>query len=184
MRRIVVGMTIVCAVLGVVGCKQGEQKQQPMNYSGAPMQPAMPSPMRINELQDAAKMAPNNSQAWVSLGDSLMDSKRFGEAVEAYQKGLAIDPKNVNARVDMGTCYRGVGQFEKAIEEYRKAIKQEPNHPNAHRNLGVVLSFDMKNTKEGLKEFQKYVEIAPNSPEAESVRQTIQELKAAEKAGK
>jgi tetratricopeptide (TPR) repeat protein len=146
--------------------------------------PAVISPMQIDQLQQTAKAAPKNSQAWVSLGDALMDSRRFGEAIEAYQKGLALDPKNVNARVDLGTCYRGIGKFDKAVEEYRKALAIQPNHSNGHRNLGVVLSYDLHDTAQGVKEFKKYLELAPNAPDADAVRQSIRELSAGSPAGK
>jgi tetratricopeptide (TPR) repeat protein len=184
MRKIVVVFIMAVVVaLGAFGCKKPEQKQKPVEYTGAPM-PAVISPMQIDQLQQAAKAAPKNSQAWVSLGDALMDSRRFGEAIEAYQKGLALDPKNVNARVDMGTCYRGIGKFDKAVEEYRKALAIQPNHPNGHRNLAVVLSYDLHDTAQGVKEFKKYLELAPNAPDADAVRQSIRELSAGSQAGK
>jgi tetratricopeptide (TPR) repeat protein len=105
-----------------------------------------------------------------------MDSRRFSEAINAYEKSLALDPKNVNVRVDMGTCYRGVGKFDKAVEEYRKALKINPNFPNGHRNLGVVLAMDLHNKEEGIKEFKKYLELVPDAPDAATIRHTIEEL--------
>ena len=159
--------------------QQKEQKQQttPLAAPGV-------SPLQIEQLQAATRVSPKNAQAWISLGDALMDSRRFGEAVDAYQKGLELDPKNVNARVDMGTSYRGIGQFDKAVDEYRKAIKTDPSFPNAHRNLAVVLSFDLHDTAQGIKEFNKYIEIAPNAPDIEAVRQTVRELTAGKTTGK
>ncbi|HEY6010320.1 MAG TPA: tetratricopeptide repeat protein [Nitrospirota bacterium] len=175
MRKTIFVIAALVVALGAAGCNKPEQKQKPVEYSGAPI-PAMPSPMQIDQLQQAAKAAPKNPQAWISLGDVLMDSRRYGEAIEAYQKGLELDPKNVNARVDMGTCYRGIGKFDKAVEEYRKALAMDPNHPNGHRNLGVVLAYDLHDKAQGLKEFKKYLELSPNAPDAEPVRQSIREL--------
>jgi len=176
MKRMVVTVFAVVASLAVFGCQQQDQKkQQQMNYAPPPM-PAMPTQLQVNQLQEAATAAPKNPQAWIALGDAMMDSQRFSEAVEAYQKGLALDPKNVPARVDMGTCYRGLGKFDKAVEEYRKALKIEPNFPNGHRNMAVVLGYDLHKTSEGLAEFKKYLDLAPNAPDAPQVRQAIQEL--------
>ena len=156
-------------------CKQKqEQKQQPVTYTPA----APPAQMQIDQLQLAAKQSPKNAPAWISLGDALMDTQRYAEAVDAYEKALALDPKNVNVLVDQGTCYRGVGRFDKAVEQYRKAIKIDPNFPNGHRNLGVVLAYDLHDNKEGVKEFKRYLELAPNAPDAESIRQSIRELSA------
>jgi tetratricopeptide (TPR) repeat protein len=102
--------------------------------------------------------------------------QRYGEAIDAYEKSLALEPRNVNILVDQGTCYRGVGKFDKAVEQYRKALKIDPKFPNGHRNLAVVLAFDMHNKAEGIKEFKKYLELAPNAPDAAAIRQTIEEL--------
>jgi tetratricopeptide (TPR) repeat protein len=176
MKKTVIMVCALVAALGAQGCQRENKQQQQMNYTAAPM-PAL-SPKQIDQLQAAAKAAPKNPQAWISLGDALMDAQRFGEAVEAYQKALAIDPKNVPVLVDQGTCYRGTGKFDKAVEQYRKAIKIDPDFPNGHRNLGVVLGFDLNKKTEAIKEFTRYLELAPNGPDADSVRQAMQELAA------
>jgi len=107
-----------------------------------------------------------------------MDSSRFYEAIDAYQKALALDEKNVNVRVDLGTCYRSVGKPDKAAEEYRKAIAINPNHINAHRNLGIVLAFDLNDKKGAIKEFQEYLRLSPQAPDATQMGQLIEKLRA------
>lgn len=179
MKRTIL-ISVVLMIATVAGCQQKKEEKNQIIY--AP--PAVPTQMEIDRLQQAAKNAPKSSQAWITLGDVLMDSQRYVEAIEAYQKGLALDPKNVSARVDMGTCYRGARQFDKAVEEYRKALKINPDFPTAHRNLGVVLTADLHDTKQGVKEFQRYLELAPNAPDAEMIKQSIRELSAAKQAGK
>ncbi len=170
-----VGVLIVAFIaVAAPGCKQRQEQKQQVTYAPAPA----PMVLQIDQLQQAAKMAPKNAEAWTNLGNALMDSHRYAEAVEAYEKSLALEPKNVNVLVDSGTCYRGVGKFDKAVAQYRKALKIDPNFPNAHRNLAVVLAYDLRNPKEGIKEFQKYMEIAPNAPDIETIRQTVRELSA------
>lgn len=168
-------LTVVFIVMMSFACQQRqEQKQQPVVYTPA----APPAQMQIDQYQAAVKQSPKSATAWINLGDVLMDSHRYAEAIEAYDKALALDPKNVNVLVDQGTCYRGMGKFDKAVELYQKAIKIDPKFPNAHRNLGVVLSIDLHKNAEGAKEFQKYLELQPNAPDAESIRQTIRQLEA------
>ena len=176
MKKFVVVAVVSFMALMAIGCKQQEQKQQQLNYSPA----APPAQLQFDQMEQAAKMAPKNAQAWINLGNALMDAQRFGEAVGAYEKALALEPKNVPVLVDQGTCYRGIGKFDKAVEQYRKALKIDPNFPNGHLNLGVVLGFDLNRKAEGIKEFNRYLELVPSGPGADSARQALNKL-AAEK---
>ncbi len=173
---------IVLLLITAAGCKQQQQQRQetqspagPVAYPGGVI---MKSPEEIKQLEELTKRAPMNADAWTALGNALMDSNRFKEAVDAYQKSLAINPKNVDVRVDMGTCLKNSGRPQQAIEEYRKAIQIDPNHLNAHRNMGVVLAFDLHDSKGAIREFEKYLELTPNAPDAANIRQTVDALKA------
>jgi tetratricopeptide (TPR) repeat protein len=173
MKKTVIVVAALFIVTANFACKdRQEQKQQPVTYTPA----APPAQMQFDQLQLAAKRSPKSAPAWIDLGNALMDSQRFAEAIDAYDKALALEPKNVNVLVDQGTCYRGIGKFDKAVEQYQKAIKIDPGFPNAHRNLGVVLSADLHKNKEGIKEFQRYLEILPNASDAEAIKQSIREL--------
>ena len=166
------GVFLVSIVL-LTGCPSEQSRQR---QASPPPMPLI-TPDQINSLESAAKMTPKNPAGWIALGNALMDTRQFPAAIDAYKKALALDPNNVDVRVDMGTCYRGSGQPEKAIEEYRKAIKINPNHLNAHRNAGVVLAFDLKKPLDAAKAFERYLELAPNSPDAADIRHTIDDLK-------
>jgi regulator of sirC expression with transglutaminase-like and TPR domain len=80
-------------------------------------------------------------------------------------------------RVDMGTCYRNSGKPDIAVKEYRKAIEMNPKHPNAHRNLGVVLE-ELGDPAGAAKEFETYLQLAPNAPDAATIRSIVGRLKA------
>lgn len=86
----------------------------------------------------------------------------------------------MDVRVDMGTCYRGIGRSDRAVEEYRKAIVINPSHLYAHRNLAVVLAFDLGYKEQAVKEFEEYLRLSPNAPDAYQIREEIARLKSAE----
>jgi tetratricopeptide (TPR) repeat protein len=173
MKRIFVAC--LAFLLFVAHCQKKEEPEVQPPSSAGPFQQRAEIPL----LQDLVRKDPKNLNAWIRLGNNLMDSYRFSEAAEAYQKALELDPKNVDVRIDMGTCYRNVGRPEKAIEEYRKAIALNPNHVNAHRNLGIVLAFDIGDKKQAVKELEEYLRLAPNAPDANQMRQEIARLRAA-----
>jgi len=174
MKKFVVVAVVSFLTLMTIGCKQQEEKQQQLNYAPA----APPAQLQIDQMEQAAKMAPKNAQAWIDLGNTLMDAQRFGEAVDRYEKALALEPKNMAVLVDQGTCYRGIGKFDKAEEQYRKALKIDPKFPNAHLNLGVVLGFDLNRKAEAIQEFNRYLELVPSGPGADTAREGLNKLSA------
>ena len=172
MKKIIACMMLV---LTVFACQQKEEQKTHDHLPLAPLQAQ--DDLRI--IQEVTKNDPGNVNAWIKLGNTLMDSARYSEAVDAYQKALDIDPKNVDVRVDMGTCYRNSGKPDVAIKEFKKAIEINPKHINAHKNLAVVLAYDFRNKEEAIREFEKTLQLAPNDPDAEQLKQEIQRLKSA-----
>ncbi len=175
MKKIIV---LVLLAFVAVSCQKKEEPKPQFHFPTGPVA-AGPTHDETAMLKEVVKNDPKNLPAWIKLGNAMMDTNRFSEAVDAYQKALALDPKNVDVRVDMGTCYRNSGRPDLAMKEYRKAIEIDPNHPNAHRNLGVVLAEDMKDRAQAVKEFEKYLQLVPNSPDAPTIRNLMQQLKAA-----
>jgi tetratricopeptide (TPR) repeat protein len=170
MKRIVV---VLCLVIAVVSC---QKKEEPKMQYRPPLTGAMPDNVQV--LQDVVKKDQGNVKAWVELGNTFMDGKRFSEAIDAYGKALEIDPKNVDVRVDMGSCYRSIGRPDMAEKEYRKALEINPRHAIGHRNLGIVLAYDFNKKDQAIKEFEKYLQLSPNAPDADKVRHLIASLKA------
>ncbi len=164
---------IALTLVVLAGCSQQRQEPKGQGYPA----PAMISPEQIRMLEQAAQQSPKNVDAWIALGNALMDSKQFGQAADAYQKALVLDPKNADVRVDMGTCFRNSARPQQAIEQYRKALQINPNHLYAHRNMGVTLAFDIHDNKGAVRELEKYLELAPNAPDAAEFRQIVQKLK-------
>lgn len=176
MRKALVVLIILATAL--IACER--QEDRPVVPQGTA--PALNLENEITFLRGVVRDDPQNLQAWIKLGNHLMDSQRFSEAIEAYGKALELDPSDVNVTVDRGICYRRIGRPDMAAEHFRKAIKLSPNHPFAHRNLGVVLAFDLKDYEGGRKEFEKYLELSPAASDAQQMRQLINELRAAEEA--
>jgi len=178
MKRII-GLFLF-AVL-IVSCQQKEepkpQYQFPTGSASGPIQGTGQDDEKM--LKEALAKDPKNVNGWIKLGNTMMDTSRFNEAIDAYSKALDLDAKNVDVRVDLGTCYRNAGKPDFAVKEYRKALEIDPNHINGHKNLGVVLAYDLKDKAQAIKEFEKVLQIAPNAPDAEVIRQEIQKLKAA-----
>ena len=176
MKKII--MVSILLIFAVVGCQKKEEPKQQYEFPSGPVGQVQ-SMDQAKLLKEALAKDPKNVDAWISLGNMMMDSSKFSEAIDAYEKALAIDPKNIDVRVDMGTCYRNAGKPDIAIREYRKALEMNPQHLHALKNMGIVYAYDLRDGKEAVKVFEKALAIAPNDPDAERLKQEIQKLKAA-----
>jgi len=157
-----------------------QQKESPKSAEQMPPA-ALQAQGDIKLLEEAVQKDPKNGEAWVKLGNIYMDTSRFNEAVDSYQKALEIDPKNVDARVGMGICYRNIHKSDMAVKEFRKAIEIDSSHINAHKNLAIVLEYDLNDPAGAIKEFETALQLAPNAPDAARIRAEIQKLKLAKK---
>ena len=167
-------LMVLVLVSSLAGCQY--RKPVPGTEGGAPSK----APINIPALEERALKSPDDVKSWIALGNGLYDTSRWQRAIDAYQKALALDPKNVNVRVDLGICYRNFGNTEKALEELRTAIAIDPNHKNARRNAGIVLAYDLKKPKEAIIEFEKYLELDPDGPDRDRIKEVINELRSQE----
>lgn len=172
--------TFIMSVLFLFIAASCQQKQEPKPVGQMP-QGQIQAQEEITLLKEMTTKDPGNGKAWIRLGNLLMDTNRFGEAIDSYQKALDIDPANVDVRVDMGICYRNTGKPDVAAKEFGKAIEINPSHVIAHKNLAIVLAYDLHDSAGAVREFEKSLQLAPNAPDAERIRNEIQKLKASAK---
>ncbi len=135
MKKLLIASVLL--IFAVAGCQKKEEPKQQYEFPSGSAGPVQ-SMDQAKLLKEALAKDPKNVNAWISLGNMLMDSSRFSEATDAYEKALAIDPKNIDVRVDMGTCYRNTGKPDMAVKEYRKALEMNPQHLHALKNMGIV----------------------------------------------
>ncbi|NOY38754.1 MAG: tetratricopeptide repeat protein [Nitrospirae bacterium] len=170
-------LVILVIILFISSCK--EKSDTPKEIP--PLEGLSHSPVSVDSdikrLREIVRKEPADLNVRIELGNILMDTGRFREAIDVYEKILEINPENVDVRVDLGTCYRNSGDPERAAGEYRKALSYDPKNVYAHRNLGIVLAYDLGMTEEAITEFETYLKLAPDVPDTQEVKQAIKELK-------
>jgi tetratricopeptide (TPR) repeat protein len=73
------------------------------------------------------------------LGNSFVNQGRVDEAVEHFQKALALDPEPAIFHVGLGTAYSRKGWGNEAMIHFQKAVAIEPGLANAQYDLGCNL---------------------------------------------
>jgi len=134
---------------------------------------------KILQLEQYLEKNPKDAEAWAQLGHLFFDSNQSKNAIEAYEKSLAIVPDNTGVITDLGVMYRRSNQPEKAIETFDKAIAIDPAFETARFNKGVVLLHDLNDVEGGIKAWEELVEQNPlaMAPNGESVDSLVQKMK-------
>ena len=98
------------------------------------------------------------------VGNSLLNQNKVGEAIDHFQKALALDSESASFRVGLGAAYCKTGRVNEAIIQFQKALEIEPKLAEAHYDLGYSL-LQMGRVDEAMIHFQKALEIEPDFAE-------------------
>jgi Flp pilus assembly protein TadD len=114
---------------------QTQEKLAALGYMSASA--LAPAPAAIGTGVDPKdKIEVGNMMAHAS---TLMEDKRFDEAVLVLQQVIAKDPDMIVAYSKLGTAEAALGNFAEAIKAKRKAVELAPDSPDLHFELGNVL---------------------------------------------
>ena len=72
----------------------------------------------VKGLLDYASRNPDYSDGWYLLGNASFADKQYDQAIDAYQKCLALSPKFLKARVNLGIAYTRKKNKPAAMEQY------------------------------------------------------------------
>lgn len=100
----------------------------------------------IVQLNEAARLAPDNPLPYVSLGNLYTRKKNIQEARNAYSLALNIDPKNFVALMGRGDNYVATNNLDKALDDYLTAQKIATNYAQVLVKIGMI--YQAKNNSE------------------------------------
>lgn len=127
----------------------------------------------------------------LELGQVQQEAEHWEDARSFYQQLIDTFPRSQyvgDARIGIADTYfyqRGAGNLVLAIAEYRDVLTFFPNHPradyvqyqiaNAYYRQKHSSDRDQEPTRTAVEEFQKLIELYPNSPYAEDGKKLLQE---------
>ena len=132
---------------------------------------------RIATARTVVEHDPKNLEAWVDLGNLYFDTHQPQKSIEAYGHALEIKPDNPDVLTDQGVMFRAVGAYDKAIANFEKANRISPGHLQSLYNLGVVYAFDLRDIPKAEEAFNRLIQIAPTSENANQARQALAQLR-------
>jgi len=89
---------------------------------------------------EAVKIDPKQSRAWVNRGVVLKELGRAADAEESFRKALEANPEDTLAQVNLGDELLTQKKYQEAVDAYRKAIRVNPNLANAYYSLAIAFA--------------------------------------------
>jgi cytochrome c-type biogenesis protein CcmH/NrfG len=120
---------------------------------------------------------PRDFETLRQLGNLYYDGQAFPQAIEYYNKALAIDPKNPDVITDLGTAYWYTGDPDKALAEFDKSLAIRPNHPGTLFNVGIVKWQGKKDPKGAVVVWEELLKNNPDYEQKEQVQMLIERAK-------
>src|SRR5262249_51701372 len=130
----------------------------------------------VEPLKSATKLSPDAASPKLNLGIALLETRQYAEAEAQLREALKI-VSTPTAHMYLGLTLVKVKRFEEAQTELETAISTGgENLGQAHRFLGGLYWRKGENRR-AIDEFETYLRLTPNAPDAERVRGTINELR-------
>ena len=134
---------------------------------------------RAASLKATADRSPADAEVRVQLGNLYFDAERYDEAAKWYEAALTVDPKNVNASTDLGIAYYYSNQPDRALAQFDRSLAIDPKHSKTLLNIGIVRAFGKQDLEGAEKAWQRVLDVAPSSPEAEVAKKGLDGLRSA-----
>ncbi len=144
----------------------------------------------IPPLQELIAIDPTNWQFYSALGDAQLNLGQYGQAIDAYEKGVQaaektpVDPKNPNsdqtkkkageARMftNEGNAFLKSHKENEAIAAYTRAAALDPNPATAFWNL-CATQYNTGQVEGALKACEKAIELDPSKADAYFIKGSL-----------
>jgi tetratricopeptide (TPR) repeat protein len=127
----------------------------------------------VKVLRDEAAERPEDPLPALKLANYFYDRQQFEQAIEWYQKVLALDPKNVSAHTDLGTSYFNVARPQEALREFRKSLQIDPGHAQTLFNVVVVNLEGTHDLAAAQQAWDRLHALSPSYPGLDRLKQSI-----------
>jgi tetratricopeptide (TPR) repeat protein len=95
--------------------------------------------------------------------------KKFAEAIEDYNRAIALKPDFAVAYFNRGDAKKALGQYEEAIKDFDRTIELRPDLSHSYGNKGCTFVAQGK-FKEALKWLNKCLSMDENARFAKDCR--------------
>jgi cytochrome c-type biogenesis protein CcmH/NrfG len=154
------------------------QSSSAQNSGGAPAPPPLDE-AKASSMKTIAQQNPSDADTRIQLGNMYFDAGRYQEAATWYEQAVRLRPKDANVSTDLGISYYYMNDPDRALAQFDQSLKIDPRHAKTLLNIGIVRAFGKQDMKGAAEVWQKILEVAPASEEAQAARQALDGLRSA-----
>lgn len=139
----------------------------------------------FDAFRKAIELKPDDAAYYNNYALALAKDKKIDEAKTNLDKAAQLDPPGAGKYFyNLGALLVNSGQSEAAGDEFKKAIAADPNYADAQYQYGVYLASKANADASGkitaapgtVEALQKYLELKPDGPFAQSAKELIAQL--------
>ena len=166
---------------GAAATTEAAPAAQPTQAGGGNTQRQAPAldEAKVQSLTTILQSDPKNASAALQLANTYFDAERWNDAIMWYERTVKLEPSNVDANTDLGIVYYYVNRTDEALSTFERSLKLDPRHTKTLLNKGIVLAFGKEDLQGAAAEWEKVVELAPESPEGQAARRALEGVAAA-----
>ena len=134
-------------------------------------------PQAVQSFSEALKLRNDNyAQALRGRADAQMAQKNYDGAIADYQKLLAGSPNDIDMMYQVGLAQYYKENYSESINYLKKVSDARPQDPQVHYFAGWVY-YKQKQYDQTIREFEIYVKLCPDCPEAPKIKEILRSLK-------
>ena len=133
----------------------------------------------------AIEIKPDTAAYYNNLGLALIKSGEMDEGQTQLAKAAQMDPVNGGKYYfNLGAVMINSGNTDGAIDAFKKATEADPNYGEAYYQMATAMVGKAQTKDDGsiipapgtVEAFQKYLQVSPSGPNAESAKMMIESL--------
>jgi tetratricopeptide (TPR) repeat protein len=133
----------------------------------------------------AIELKPDAPEYHINYAISLANEKKIPEAQAELTKAIALDPTQAGkCYYNLGAVLTNTGQTDAALEAFKKAIEADPTYADAYFQYGITLMGKVTIGADGkmvpaagtADAFNKYLQLAPDGPNAQTAKDMLASL--------
>lgn len=116
----------------------------------------------FNNINKAMKLAVNNPEVYILMGDAYLEKGDGSNAIKNYEKAVDLDKTSAKALLRIGKLYKNARNYNLALDYYKQAEKIDPNFAPTYSEQGE-LYYMAKQYDVAKEKYKKFLELSSSN---------------------